>query len=125
MITELDMNTPIPGSIFAPTEDVSVIMFFGKTCGPCKASMPHYEEVAKFYSEHSDRVKFYKFHVWESEEHRAYCEQTWQIQGVPNFRIFTRGELVSEQKGGGDFNFLHKFVHNGIDEIFKRFNDKV
>jgi thiol-disulfide isomerase/thioredoxin len=125
MITELDLNTPIPGSGFAPDENLNIVMFFGKTCGPCKASMPHYEEVAKFYVERSDRIKFYKFHVWETDEHRVHCEQTWGIQGVPNFRAFSRGDTISDLKGGGDFDFLHKFVHNSIDEIFKRFNDKV
>lgn len=125
MITELDMNTPIPGSGFAPDENLNVVMFFGNTCGPCKATMPNFEEVAKFFTEKSSRVKFYKFHVWESAEQRAYVAETWGVQGVPHFKIFIRGEIIGDKTGGGDFNTLHKFVHDSIDEAHKRYNDRI
>lgn len=125
MITELDMNMPIPGSGFAPDENLNVVMFFGKTCGPCKATMPHFEETATFFHEKTDRVKFYRFHAWESEEQRSFAVNTWGVQGVPHFKIFIRGEIIADRSGGGDTPTLQKFVHDAIDEAYKRYNDKL
>ena len=50
MITELtmeDLQTGLP----TPDTDIRIVMFYGAECGPCKATMPNYEAVAKFFVE--------------------------------------------------------------------------
>ena len=40
-----------------------VVMHYGETCGPCKATMPHYEVVVNHFTQHNvTNVQFYKFH---------------------------------------------------------------
>ena len=45
-----------------------VVMHYGATCGPCKATMPHYILLEKHFEEYNIKnVKFYTFHQWQKE----------------------------------------------------------
>jgi thiol-disulfide isomerase/thioredoxin len=124
MVTEITMNEMATGTTGSDT-DMRVVMFFGSTCGPCTATRPHYEETANFFTEKTSRIKFFRIDAWEPEEQKVYCTEIWGVEGVPHFKIFCRGEQVIEKIGGGDTPTMMKFIHEGIDEVFKRFGDKI
>lgn len=124
MVTEITMHDMTSG-VAVPDNDMGVIMFFGSTCGPCIGTRPHYEEAASFFTEKTSRIKFLRINAWEPEEQKTYCNETWGIQGVPHFKIFCRGEQLVEKVGGGDTPTMKNFIHEGIDEAFKRFGEKI
>ena len=47
------------------------------------------------------------------------------INGVPHFKVFYRGEIISIREGGGDEPAMNQFVLDCIDEVFKRFGDRL
>lgn len=120
-ITMVDMATGLP----APDNYMRIVMFFGATCGPCKATMPNYEAASDFFQERNALVKCFKINSWEPEDQKKYCEDVWQIKGVPTFKTFYKGEMILEKVGGGDETTMRKFIHDGIDEVFKKFGDKI
>lgn len=120
-ITKQDMERGLP----TLDDDVRIIMFFGSTCGPCKATMPNYEAVSNYYNSKTNKIQFYKINAWEPEEQAQYCSEIWGIQGVPNFKAFCHGHLILEKSGGGDEQTMNKFVHDVIDEVFKRFGERI
>lgn len=125
MVTELTMHDMQPETGLPPDSNMHIVMFYGATCGPCKATMPHYEAVAEFYNAANAPVKFHKIHAWEEGEQKEYCSTVWGINGVPHFKIFYRGQIISIRDGGGDTGAMNKFVVDAIDEVFKRFGDRL
>jgi thiol-disulfide isomerase/thioredoxin len=124
MVTEITMDEMIAG-LPVPDNDLRVVMFFGTTCGPCQATRPHYEATAQFFVEKTTRAQFFRINAWEPEEQKVYCTETWGIQGVPHFKVFCRGEQILDKVGGGDEPTMMKFIHDGIDEAFKRFGERI
>lgn len=125
MVTELTMHDMQPETGLPPDNNMHVVMFYGATCNPCKATMPHYEVVSKFFTERNAPIKFHKIHAWEEGAQRDYCTNVWGVGGVPHFKIFYRGEIISIRDGGGDEPALNTFVLEAIDEVFKRFGDRL
>ena len=125
MVTEITMNEMVNGIPLKTYNDMYVIMFYGPTCGPCKATMPNYEAVAKFYLEKGVHIQFFKINAWEPEEQTVYCKETWGIQGVPHFKVFCRSEQVIEKVGGGDEETMKQFVQDAIYETLKKFQEKM
>lgn len=120
-ITKKDMERGLP----TPDNDIRVVMFYGPTCGPCKATMPNYEIASDFYNKKTNRIKFFKINAWEPQEQAKYCNEVWNIQGVPHFKAFCRGEMILDKVGGGDEEMMKKFIHDIIDEAFKKFGERI
>lgn len=119
MVTEITMNDMNVGHEDTDTL-MRVVMFYGATCGPCKRTMPHYETVAKYFTLKKSPVLFYRINAWEPVEQKEYCEQTWGIQGVPNFKAFVLGNVIHTRQGGGDEEQMFKFLQECVDEAFKQ-----
>jgi thiol-disulfide isomerase/thioredoxin len=124
MVTEVTMNDMIKG-LPVPDNDIHIIMFYGDKCGPCQATLPNYEAAAKFFKERNARIRFYKIHAWEPGEQMTYCYETWKISGVPHFKGFCRGIELTDKPGGGDEETMKKYIHDNIDEVFKRFGERI
>jgi thiol-disulfide isomerase/thioredoxin len=124
MITDITMDEIIHG-LPNPDTDLHVLMFFGPTCGPCKATMPHYEETAQFFIEKGSRVKFYRINAWEPAEQATFCREKLKVEGVPTFRAYCNSQQVSEKVGGGDTETMKQFIHDCIGEVFTRFGEKI
>ncbi len=124
MITELTMQDMLN---MAHTDDdrATIVMFYGSTCGPCKATMPHYEACSDFYESKNASIKFFRINAWEPEEQKQYCTDTWGVTGVPAFKSFYKNQFIIEKIGGGDEPAMKEFVHNIVDEVFKRFGEKI
>lgn len=125
MVTELTMHDMRPETGLPPDDNMHIVMFYGMNCGPCKATMPHYETVSNFFTEKNAPIKFHKIHAWEPGEQSEYCKNVWGINGVPHFKIFYRAEVISIRDGGGDEAAMRQFALDAIDEVFKRFGDRL
>jgi thiol-disulfide isomerase/thioredoxin len=124
MVTEITMQEMQAGQE-APDDDVRIVMFYGPTCGPCKATMPHYESTSEFFESRGARIKFYRINAWEPAEQAVYCKETWNVEGVPTFKAFCRGEQIKEKVGGGDEPTMKKFIIDVVDEAYLKFKEKI
>jgi thiol-disulfide isomerase/thioredoxin len=123
MVTDITMNDMVPGGM--PEDDsIHVIMFYGPTCGPCKSTIPYYEQASDLFTLKGANVKFHKIDAWNPPEQKTYCNQIWGINGVPHFKSFCKGQVISEKVGGGNYEAMFKMIHETIDEAFKRFGEK-
>lgn len=84
-----------------------LIDFYATWCGPCKAMSPIVEQIGK---EMQGQARVLKIDV---DKNQAVAVQ-YQIQAVPTFMIFKKGEMVWRQPGGADkmtiMNQLRKFI---------------
>jgi thioredoxin 1 len=84
-----------------------LIDFYATWCGPCKAMSPIVEQIGK---EMQGQVRVLKIDV---DKNQAVAAQ-YQIQAVPTFMIFKKGQMVWRQPGGADkmtiMNQLRKFI---------------
>lgn len=124
MVTELTMHDMINAKS-EPDDDLRIVMFYGATCGPCKATMPNYELAAEHYSKLTSNIKFYKVNAWHPPEQFEFCKKHFNLNGVPQFKVFCRSKVVFEKAGGGDENTMKKFIQDSIDETFKKFGVRI
>ena len=84
-----------------------LIDFYATWCAPCKAMSPIVEQIGK---EMQGQARVLKIDV---DKNQAVAAQ-YQIQAVPTFMIFKKGEMVWRQPGGADkmtiMNQLRKFI---------------
>lgn len=84
-----------------------LIDFYATWCSPCKAMSPIVEQIGK---EMQGQARVLKIDV---DKNQAVAAQ-YQIQAVPTFMIFKKGEMVWRQPGGADkmtiMNQLRKFI---------------
>lgn len=124
MVTDITMDFMTQG---VPEADdiMRVVMFYGTTCKPCSRTMPNYETVADYYTAQPVPVLFYRIDAWNPPEQKLYCEQSWGIEGVPTFKVFLRGEVIHESRGGKDAPQMFEFMQQAVDEAFKRFGVRI
>lgn len=104
---------------------VAVIMFYGPTCGPCKATMPFYEEVTEYFQQRQAKFDFYRINAWEPGEQQEYCKAVWDIKGVPQFKIFYDRVILVDRAGGGDFQTMKDVFLSVVDMVFTSHGEKV
>ena len=74
-----------------------VVMHYGHNCGPCKTTLPFYENVeTHFVNFMVTNVKFYKFHHWEPTYKEFIDNNNLKTNGVPTFRYFYMGDVINE-----------------------------
>jgi thiol-disulfide isomerase/thioredoxin len=109
MVTELTMENVLQ-TLQKQTDRILFVMFYGASCGPCKGTLPFYEEISEKYKSPKMKMKFYKFHVWENKEVTDFCNEQWKVQGVPMFRVFYSNKVIVAKTGGCDLNMLEDMV---------------
>jgi thioredoxin 1 len=72
-----------------------LIDFYATWCGPCKAMSPIVESLGK---ELQGKARVLKVDV---DKNQALAAQ-YQVQAVPTFLIFKRGQVVWRKAGGAD-----------------------
>jgi len=104
-----------------------VVMHYGETCGPCKATMPHYEILVQHFLQYKvNNVKFYRFHQWQKEYKEFIEGNGLKANGVPTFRYYYMGEKLHEVTASyKDPNDMKKVVMDviaGIEQTMGSFN---
>ena len=113
MVTEITMNNMKPGGM--PNDSSThVVMFYGPTCGPCKATVPYYEEIAAYYTAKNIDIQFHKIDAWNPPEQKQYCTDVWGVRGVPHFKFFSEGREIAQKVGGGNFETLQQFIEDSL-----------
>ncbi|MDD3322205.1 MAG: thioredoxin [Paludibacter sp.] len=72
-----------------------LVDFYATWCGPCKAMSPIVESIGK---EMQGQARVLKIDVDKNQN----IAQQLQIQAVPTFMIFKKGEMVWRKPGGAD-----------------------
>jgi thioredoxin 1 len=81
------------------SETPVLVDFFATWCGPCKAMEPIVKEVAQTVQGKARVVKV-------DIDKRAQLAQTYNVQAVPTFMIFKKGNVVWRHPGMVDKNTM-------------------
>lgn len=87
---------------------VTLVDFFGETCEPCKALMPHVEKLEETYG---DKVPFLKLDTGGARR----LAIKLRVMGLPTVAIFKDGEKVEELAGA------EACTPEAIEEMVKKY----
>lgn len=84
-----------------------LVDFYADWCGPCKMMAPVIEQ---FSHEMGDKVRILKVDVDRNPKAAA----AYQIQGVPTFILFKKGNIVWKQAGAVPIHMLRQAVSSNL-----------
>jgi thioredoxin 1 len=84
-----------------------LVDFFATWCGPCKAMSPIIESLGK---ELQGKTRILKIDIDKNQP----VAQHYQIQGVPTFIIFKKGEMLWRHSGTIDKNTIKQQLEGFI-----------
>lgn len=99
----LQVDEPTFDAIVASASVPILVDFWAAWCGPCRAAAPHVERVAQRTAGRALVLKV------DTDQHPQLGAR-FGVQGIPNFVVISRGEVVRQQAGLVDARVLESWL---------------
>ena len=80
-----------------------LVDFWAEWCGPCRQIAPVLDEIAK---EREGKITIVKVNI----DKNPGTPQKYGVRGIPTLIVFRGGEVLKQQAGLVDFEFLRRLV---------------
>ena len=105
MAEPIDADTVRFDEIVGASPVPVLVDFWAPWCGPCRVAGPQVKKVAQVMAGRAVVLKV-------NTDQQPALAQRFQVQGIPNFLVLNRGQVVSQQAGLVDAQQMQRWLEN-------------